>query len=172
MSQSHQIQGQIHSIGETTEYGSNGFTKREFVILVTGEGENAQYPQHLPMEVTKEKCAMLDTFPIGTEVMMDVNINGRLWTNGEGVEKCFSSIQAWRISPIQAANPAQQPAAANSPVPAAQFEEPPAENLKSEYLAQGWVLSEMIAKGWTMAGLKAKGYLADVIAIEQDDIPF
>ncbi len=44
MSKSFEIQGLIHSIGETTEYGNNGFTKREFVIKLTGEGENTTYP--------------------------------------------------------------------------------------------------------------------------------
>lgn len=39
MSQSYDTQGTIHSIGETKEFGSNGFTKREFIILLTGEGE-------------------------------------------------------------------------------------------------------------------------------------
>ena len=32
MSKSYEVQGVLHSIGDTTEYGNNGFTKREFVM--------------------------------------------------------------------------------------------------------------------------------------------
>jgi len=100
MSTTYEMQGTIHSIGETKEYGSNGFTKREFVILLTGSGENPEYPNYINMEMTKEKCAMLDTFPVGTEVIASVNIGGRLWTGTDGVEKCFNSIQAWKLNPM------------------------------------------------------------------------
>ena len=50
MSQSFEVQGIIHSIGNTTEYGNNGFTKREFVIKLTGENENPTYPNHIALE--------------------------------------------------------------------------------------------------------------------------
>ena len=55
MSKSHEIQGAIHSMGETTEYGANGFTKREFVIKLSGEGENPTYPNYIALELIKDK---------------------------------------------------------------------------------------------------------------------
>lgn len=60
MSESYETKGIIHSIGQTTEYGSNGFTKREFVIKLTGEGENDAYPNHVAFELTKDKCALME----------------------------------------------------------------------------------------------------------------
>ena len=59
MSKSFELQGQIHSIGQTTEYGQNGFTKREFVIKLTGEGENERYPNYIAMELIKDNCALM-----------------------------------------------------------------------------------------------------------------
>lgn len=53
MSQTYQAQSVIHSIGETTEYGKNGLTKREFVIKLTGEGENGDYPNHIALELSR-----------------------------------------------------------------------------------------------------------------------
>ena len=97
MSKSFEITGQIHSIDETKEYGQNGFTKREFVIKLTGEGENERYPNHVALELVKDKCALMDTYNIGDEITVHFNLSGRLWSgNGQG-EKCFTSLQAWRI---------------------------------------------------------------------------
>ena len=97
MSQSYEAKGLVHSIGATTEYGANGFTKREFVIKLTGDGENSQYPNYVALELIKDKCAMMDQYSIGDEVIAHFNLSGRLWAgNGKG-EKCFTSLQAWRV---------------------------------------------------------------------------
>ncbi|WP_101758669.1 DUF3127 domain-containing protein [Oceanicoccus sp. KOV_DT_Chl] len=104
MSKSFEVQGQIHSIGATTEYGQNGFTKREFVIKLTGEGENDRYPNYIALELIKDKCALMDAYKIGDEITAHFNFSGRLWAgNGQG-EKCFTSLQAWRIEGGAAAN--------------------------------------------------------------------
>lgn len=97
MSTSFEAQGVIHSIGETTEYGSNGFTKREFVIKLSGEGENEQYPNYIAMELVKDKCAVMDTYNIGDEIVAHFNLQGRLWQGQGKPEKCFNSLQAWRV---------------------------------------------------------------------------
>lgn len=97
MSKSFEIQGQVHSIGETTEYGNNGFTKREFVIKLTGEGENSAYPNHVALELIKDKCALMDTYKVGDEIKAQFNLSGRLWSGGGKPEKCFTSLQAWKV---------------------------------------------------------------------------
>ncbi|MBT3833235.1 MAG: DUF3127 domain-containing protein [Gammaproteobacteria bacterium] len=99
MSQSFEVQGMIHSIGDTTEYGNNGFTKREFVIKLTGENENPTYPNHIALELIKDKCAMMDDHNIGDEIQVQFNLSGRLWSGGGNPEKCFTSLQAWRVKP-------------------------------------------------------------------------
>lgn len=100
MSKSYEVQGNIHSIGETTEYGNNGFTKREFVIKLSGEGENPTYPNYVALELIKDKCSLMDTYQVGSEIVAHFNISGRLWTSKENVEKCFSSLQAWRVEAV------------------------------------------------------------------------
>jgi hypothetical protein len=98
MSKSYEVQGVLHSIGDTTEYGNNGFTKREFVMKLSGEDENPRYPNYVAMELIKDNCTMMDNYSVGDEVQAQFNLSGRLWSgNGQG-EKCFTSLQAWRIS--------------------------------------------------------------------------
>jgi len=98
MSKSYEVQGVLHSIGDTTEYGNNGFTKREFVMKLSGEDENPRYPNYVAMELIKDNCAMMDNYSVGDDVQAQFNLSGRLWSgNGQG-EKCFTSLQAWRIS--------------------------------------------------------------------------
>lgn len=97
MAKSFEVQGVIHSIGPTQSFGQNGFTKREFVIKLTGEGEKAEYPNYVALELLKDKCALLDAFRMGSEVKVTFNLSGRLWTAPGKPEKCFTSLQAWRI---------------------------------------------------------------------------
>lgn len=104
MSKSFTTQGVIHSIGQTTEYGNNGFTKREFVIKLSGEGENPTYPNYVALELIKDKCSLMDAYKPGDEIEVHFNLSGRLWTPPDKPEKCFISLQAWRIEKAGTAN--------------------------------------------------------------------
>ena len=118
MSKSYEAQGIIHSIGETMEFGNNGFTKREFVIQLTGPDENSQYPNYIALELIKDKCALMDNYKIGSEIQVSFNLSGRLWASAGKPEKCFTSLQAWKVS---AASDSQE-------VPPSRFaDEPPAD---------------------------------------------
>lgn len=114
MSQTYQAQGVIHSIGDTTEYGKNGFTKREFVIKLTGEGENGDYPNHIALELIKDKCGLIDGYKLGDEITVHFNLSGRLWSGNGRPEKCFTSLQVWRLESLASA-------------PAASADAPPAD---------------------------------------------
>lgn len=121
MSKSFEAQGVIHSIGATTEYGSNGFTKREFVIKLTGDGENPEYPNFIALELIKDKCALLDSFQMGDEVNAHFNLSGRLWNPPGKPEKCFNSLQAWRVESLGASEP--QFSQQNDPFPGQGFDD-------------------------------------------------
>ena len=97
MSKSFEAQGVVHSIAPTQTFGQNGFTKREFVIRLTGEGENPAYPNYIALELIKDKCALMDQFQPGDELVVQFNLNGRLWNSPGKPEKCFTSLQAWRV---------------------------------------------------------------------------
>lgn len=102
MSKNFEVQGIIHSIGETTEYGNNGFVKREFVIKLTGEGESDNYPNHAALELIKDKCGIMDAYNVGDEIKVQFNLSGRLWSPAGKQEKCFTSLQAWKVEPASA----------------------------------------------------------------------
>ena len=89
------ISGKIKLIGETKEYGSNGFRKREIVITT-----QEQYPQNILIEFIQDRTSLLDTFQADDLVKIDINLRGREWTNQQGELKYFNSIQGWRIDLI------------------------------------------------------------------------
>ena len=90
-----ELQGTIKLIGQTKEYGSNGFQKRE-LVLTTEE----QYPQHILIEFIKDKCAVLDKYKVEQRVRIGINIKGREWQSPQGEVKYFNSIQGWRIEAL------------------------------------------------------------------------
>src|SRR5210317_79510 len=117
-----EITGKIKSIGQTSSYGSNGFTKRE--IVVTTE---EQYPQPISVEFVKDKCSLLDEFSVGQDVTIGINLRGREWVNPQGETKYFNSVQGWRI---QKSNGAAAPTEMSPMPPASAFE--PAEGEANE----------------------------------------
>lgn len=87
-----EVQGKIKFIGEIQEFGSNGFRKRE-VVVTTEE----QYPQDIMVEFIQDKVDLLDSFKLGVNVKIGINLRGREWVNPQGESKYFNSIQGWRI---------------------------------------------------------------------------
>ncbi|TPN87554.1 DUF3127 domain-containing protein [Aquimarina algicola] len=110
-----EVQGKVKMIGETQTFGSNGFRKRE--IVVTTE---EQYPQHIMVEFIQDKCDLLNTFQVGQDVKISINLRGREWVNPQGETKYFNSIQGWRIENLQSAAPMSSP----PPTPPADAFEP------------------------------------------------
>lgn len=89
-----ELNGTIKMIDETKSFGANGFRKREFVIT-TAE----QYPQHIMLELTQDKCDLLNNgYKVGDSVTVGINIRGREFVNPQGETKYFNSIQAWKIN--------------------------------------------------------------------------
>lgn len=100
MSNSLEAKGVIHSIGQTTEYGNNGFTKREFVIKLTGEHESEEYPNYVAFELIKDKCSIMDAYQLQMPIKVLFNLQGRLWQPDGKPEKCFNALQAWKVESI------------------------------------------------------------------------
>lgn len=94
-----EVQGKIKLIGETKEYGSNGFKKRE-MVLTTEE----QYPQFLMIEFTQDKTDLLNNYQVGQQVKVSINLRGREWVSPQGETKYFNSINGWRIETLESAN--------------------------------------------------------------------
>lgn len=83
------VEGNIKLIGETVTFDS-GFTKRQIVVTT-----NETYPQEIAIDFIKDGCTMLDSFEVGQNVCIAINIRGNEY-NG----KYYVSLQGWKIDNI------------------------------------------------------------------------
>lgn|SRR5690606_33086227 len=109
-----EVSGKIKVINPEQQVSAS-FRKRELVVTT-----DEQYPQHIIMEFTQDKCDLLNSYKVGEGVKVSINIRGREWVSPQGETKYFNSIQGWRIERLQA----EAPAAQMPPVPAAEAFEP------------------------------------------------
>lgn len=109
-----EIQGKIKLIDETKTFGTNGFRKREMVVTT-----EEQYPQHIMIEFVQDKTDLLNSYQVGQNVKISINVRGREWVNPQGETKYFNSIQGWRIEPMDQSVSSDMP-----PVPPADAFEP------------------------------------------------
>ena len=71
-----------------TQKVKDSFQKREFVIEVS----DGAYPQRIKMELTQDKCQLLDSYQEGDKIKVSFNIRGSEWQG-----KYFVNLQAWKI---------------------------------------------------------------------------
>lgn len=93
-----EVQGKLKLKGETQSFGSNGFQKRDFVITTED-----QYPQMISIELHQDKCSLIDSYNIGDDIKVSLNLRGREWINPQGEAKYFNSIVGWRIEKVDTA---------------------------------------------------------------------
>ena len=117
------IKGKLTAVFEEQQVTAS-FKKREFVVEFA---ENPQYPELVKFEMIQDKCPQLDKFNIGQEIDVAFNLKGRKWTDPQGVDKYFNTLQAWKVS---AAN--NIAAAPSSPAP--QASEAPMNEKEPEWL--------------------------------------
>ena len=86
-----QVKGKLYKI-DSEQVIYDKFKKREFVVETMDE-----YPQLLSIQLTQDRTGLIDIFNVGDEVTVSINLRGRKWTNKEGVDKFFNTIEAWRI---------------------------------------------------------------------------
>ena len=99
-----EVLGKIKWIDETKTYGNNGFRKRELVVTTED-----QYPQNILIEFIQDKCDLLNSYQVGQDVKIGINLRGREWVNPEGETKYFNSIQGWRIETLQIETSSEMP---------------------------------------------------------------
>jgi hypothetical protein len=100
-----EVSGKIKLVN-ATQVVSDKFSKRTLVVVT-----NDQYPQEIEIQFTQDKCALLDGLSVGAEVTIGVNLRGRMWTNPQGEDKYFNTIEGWKIDKvgIQQSTPSAQP---------------------------------------------------------------
>ncbi len=104
-----EVTGKIRVVNPEQQVSAS-FKKRELVVTT-----DEQYPQHILIEFTQDKCDLLNNYAIGDPVKVSINLRGREWVNPQGETRFFNSIQGWRIEKLVADAPA-----AAAPMPAAQ----------------------------------------------------
>ena len=97
---SNQIKGILHLKHDTVQVGEK-FSKREFVIRTTED----MYQQYLSLQLTNDKCGLLDGIELGSDVVVSYNLRGREWTNPQGEVKYFNTIEAWRVEKVGSNEP-------------------------------------------------------------------
>lgn len=117
-----EINGRIRLIGAEQQISAS-FKKRELVVTT-----EEQYPQHIMVEFTQDKCDLLNQYQPGDQVKVSINLRGREWTSPQGELRFFNTIQGWRIEKQMSHMPQDMPPAPNmsQPFPPAnttQFEE-------------------------------------------------
>ena len=95
-----QLTGTIKIIQETKAYGSNGFTKREFVITT-----DEKYTQEVKLELYKDDCTLLDEFSIGDKVDATFNIKGNEYKGNY-----YVNLQAWKLTESASSESTDAPA--------------------------------------------------------------
>ncbi|CAA6820766.1 MAG: Unknown protein [uncultured Aureispira sp.] len=113
------LTGKVIAIMEKQQV-TDTFAKREFVIET-----DEQYPQMVKFELTQAKCEDIDNHKIGDEITVHFNVRGRKWTNKEGKDVYFVSVNAWRLEKGEA------PPTADAPFPSADAE-PPADSFADD----------------------------------------
>jgi hypothetical protein len=68
---------------------SASFKKSELVVTT-----DEQYPQHILIEFTQDKCDLVDPYQIGENVKVSIN--------PQGETRYFNQIQGWKIERLQA----------------------------------------------------------------------
>lgn len=86
-----EVNGKIKVINPEQQVSAS-FRKRELVVTT-----DEQYPQHILVEFTQDKCDLLNNYSIGQNVTVSINLRGREWVNPQGETRYFNSIQGWRI---------------------------------------------------------------------------
>lgn len=118
-----EIQGKIKEIYDTNQV-TDRFRKREFVVEIA----DGMYPEFVKMQLTQDKCSLLDNFKIGDDVKVAFNLRGRPYTR-DGVTTYFTNIDAWRVEPAGGTSSASAAPAASSSKPKQSAPSKPAEDM-------------------------------------------
>lgn len=95
-----EVIGKVKLIGDVQTFGANGFQKRELVVTT-----DDQYPQMIMIEFVQDKCDLLNSYKVGQDVKVSINLRGREWINPQGEAKYFNSVQGWRIENLSQSAP-------------------------------------------------------------------
>lgn len=80
------LEGVLHKKYETSNH-SETFQSRDFVIKTDG-----QYPQHIKLQLTQDRCDIIEPFEVGAQLKVSFDLRGR-----EHQDKYFTNLNAWKV---------------------------------------------------------------------------
>ncbi len=118
----------VLKVKKDTQQVSDKFSKREFVITTD---QSTTYPQYISMQLTQDKCALLDAYQVGDEMKVSFNLRGREWSGPEGI-RYFNSLEAWRLERATASTSAPQQTAPQTSAPMATADVMPSQEIADD----------------------------------------
>ena len=92
-----QQKGIIYSIGNVRDV-SDKFKVRSFILKETWKTRFGEQENFIPMQVIQGNCGLLDSLEVRDEVIVQFNIDGRLFIDeNTKEEKCFVNLTAYQI---------------------------------------------------------------------------
>lgn len=85
----------VYKVCDTETVGTADFKKRQLWLTIN---EDTQYPDVISVEATQLKVAIFDGLTAGDIIDVDTHIRGRIWTDKMGVEKAFTTLNAWKVT--------------------------------------------------------------------------
>ena len=102
-----EITGILKSKKEAKQ-ATESFKVREFILT----DPSTQYPQHIAMQLTQDRCTLLDNVQEGDALKVGFYIKGREWKSPDGELKYFNALEVWKL---EAAKSTDSPAKAAAP---------------------------------------------------------
>lgn len=118
-----EVSGRIKVISPEIQVSAT-FKKRELVVST-----EEQYPQHILVNFVQDKCDILNSYKVGEQIKVGINLRGREWVSPAGETKYFNDIQGWKVDRVSSDAPSK-----NEAMPPMPVAEPfaPATNFKEE----------------------------------------
>lgn len=95
-----EITAKVYKVGETQQV-TDKFKKRELIVITE---PNSQYPQHIKVQFSQDKCEQADSIRPGDECKFEVNLRGRLYTDKNGQENTVTNLEVWRVTKLSSAS--------------------------------------------------------------------
>ena len=89
-----ELQGKFLAV-KPTQKVTDSFQKREFVIET-----QEQYPQEIVLELHQTYCDLIDSYKIGDNLKIQINVKGRRFEKPLEEPKWFNVLQAWKIEKV------------------------------------------------------------------------
>src|SRR5690606_29702675 len=88
------LEAVVHNV-KATQQITEKFQKREAIVCLD---PSSQYPAYITLEATQKNVDLFDGIKKGDRIQADINLNGKLWTDKQGEEKAFTSLNVWSLS--------------------------------------------------------------------------